>query len=200
MKNNALRLQIGGSSLTTRPTWCTRNVASKQKWMTSRGLSWKPVANFSSSSIQPQKRYVPNAHTHTGITSLVVMAVWYVYEKSMMRKLAHTTCVCAAYCFCEEKMNPERIWFGFLVWLQADLKMLEEDLSSHRRMCVLLRLAEKRILLSAIECAAQRIKKWAILPPTTSIYPFKREKKCKSMNYQLLCDPVNSFLCQFHPL
>ena len=47
----------------------------------------------------------------------------------------------------------------FLVWLQADLKMLEEDLSSRRRMCVLLRLAEKRILLSAIECAAQRIKK-----------------------------------------
>ncbi|XP_046444883.1 actin-histidine N-methyltransferase-like [Daphnia pulex] len=42
---------------------------------------------------------------------------------------------------------------------EADLKMLEEDLSSHRRMCVLLRLAEKRILLSAIECAAQRIKK-----------------------------------------
>lgn len=43
--------------------------------------------------------------------------------------------------------------------LQADLKMLEEDLIPHRRMCVLLRLAEKRILLSAIECAGQRIKK-----------------------------------------
>lgn len=42
---------------------------------------------------------------------------------------------------------------------EADLKMLEEDLIPHRRMCVLLRLAEKRILLSAIECAGQRIKK-----------------------------------------
>lgn len=38
--------------------------------------------------------------------------------------------------------------------------MLEEDLGPHRRMCVLLRLAEKRILLSAIECATQKIKIW----------------------------------------
>jgi hypothetical protein len=186
------------------PVWQRVQLDARGMWHRNRS-GWQVVVfpesplPTSPPALSNHKRGTYLMHTCTGIISLVVMAVWYVYEKSMMRKLAHTTCVCAAYCFCEEKMNPERIWFGFLVWLQADLKMLEEDLSSHRRMCVLLRLAEKRILLSAIECAAQRIKKWAILPPTTSIYPFKREKKCKSMNYQLLCDPVNSFLCQFHP-
>ena len=37
--------------------------------------------------------------------------------------------------------------------------MLEDYLSPRRRMCVLLRLAEKRILLSAIDYATNKIKK-----------------------------------------
>ena len=39
--------------------------------------------------------------------------------------------------------------------LQEDAKLLEDDLSPRRRMCVLLRLAEKRILLSAIDYATK---------------------------------------------
>ena len=43
--------------------------------------------------------------------------------------------------------------------LQEDLQLLQTDLNVHQRLCVLLRLAEKRILFSTMEYASNKIKK-----------------------------------------
>lgn len=42
---------------------------------------------------------------------------------------------------------------------QEDERLLAEDLGQRRRMCVLLRVAEKRILLSTIDYASHKIRK-----------------------------------------
>lgn len=42
---------------------------------------------------------------------------------------------------------------------QDDEKLLAEDVGQRRRMCVLLRLAEKRILLSGIDYASHKMRK-----------------------------------------
>jgi hypothetical protein len=115
MKNNVLRLQIGGSSLTTRPTWCTRNVASKQKWMTSRGLSWKPVANFSSSSIQPQKRYVPNAHMYWYYITSRNGRVICIRKKYDAQIGSHNFCVCRIlFLWRKNESRADLIWVSGL--------------------------------------------------------------------------------------
>ncbi len=114
-----------------------------------------------------------------------------------MRKLAHITCVCVPH-IVSVKKNESR---ADLIWVSGLATGGFEDAGrgfelASSDVCPPPSGGETYPALGDRMCSSKNQK---VSYFTYYIYPLKRKKKCKSMNYQLLCDPVNSFLCQFHP-